>query len=132
MATRLRLLHLIRLNRKKNGLSIVHTSKAKEAIKNAIRNESKDSMQQGIEILESKLKEMGLTSNAEILKLLLSAYEVTTKEELYAGIGHGIYNLENLKKIVTKTPSKNVIKYWELKLIGSKKDKKEAESTPVK
>jgi GTP diphosphokinase / guanosine-3',5'-bis(diphosphate) 3'-diphosphatase len=116
----------------KEWLSIVHTSKAKEAIKNAIRNESKDSMQQGIEILESKLKELGLTSNAEILKSLLSAYEVTTKEELYAGIGHGIYNLENLKKIVTKAPSKNVIKYWELKLIGSKKDKKEAETEPGK
>ena len=32
-----------------------------------------------------------------------------------------------LKKLLRKNPAKNVIKYWELKLIGSKKEKKDAE-----
>ena len=38
-------------------------------------------------------------------------------------------DLENLKKICKKNPSKNVIKYWELKLIGSKKEERRYRGT---
>jgi GTP pyrophosphokinase len=80
-----------------------------------------------MEILDSKLKLIGLTSNADILKKLIKANEVLNKEELYTAIGLGRINLDNLKKIIKDSQSKNVIKYWELKLIGSKKEKKETE-----
>jgi GTP pyrophosphokinase len=107
-------------------LSFVRTSKAKEAIKNALRNNSKDTIQTGMEILESKLKEIGSTINNEILKSLILSYDVLNKEELYSGIGLGRINLDNLKKTIKKGPANNVIKYWELKLIGSKKEKKDS------
>jgi guanosine-3',5'-bis(diphosphate) 3'-pyrophosphohydrolase len=116
----------------KEWLSFVRTSKAKDAIKNALRAESKDSIQQGMEILDSKLKDLGMTVNAVILKKLILAYEAANKDELYSGIGLGRINLNNIKKILKKSPSKNVIKYWELRLIGSKKDKKEAGTTQDK
>jgi GTP pyrophosphokinase len=74
-------------------------------------------------ILETRLSELGLTPNSEILKKLLLTYDVLNKDELYSKIELGIINLDNLKKIIRKNPSKNVIKYWELKLIGSKKEK---------
>jgi GTP diphosphokinase / guanosine-3',5'-bis(diphosphate) 3'-diphosphatase len=108
-------------------LSFVRTSKAKEAIKNALRIDSKDSIQKGMEILESRLKEIGVNSNNETLKSLILSYDVANKEELYSGIGQGRINLDNLKKIIKKNPANNVIKYWELKLIGSKKEKKDSE-----
>ena len=108
-------------------LSFVRTSKAKEAIKNALRIDSKDSIQRGIEILDSKLKENGITNNSDVLKSLILSFEVQNKEELYSGIGMGRVNLDNLKKRIKKKPQNNVIKYWELKLIGSKKEKKEQE-----
>jgi len=66
------------------------------------------------------------------MKKLLLAYDVLNKDELYSGIGLGIINLDNLKKLVKKSPSKNVIKYWELKLIGSKKESKEVQNPPQK
>jgi GTP diphosphokinase / guanosine-3',5'-bis(diphosphate) 3'-diphosphatase len=106
-------------------LSFVRTSKAKEAIKNALKVESKDSIQKGMEILESKLKELRLGMNSEIVKKLILSYDVLNKDELYSGIGTGRISLDDLKKILKKGPSQNVIKYWELKLIGSKKQKKE-------
>jgi GTP pyrophosphokinase len=106
-------------------LSFVRTSKAKEAIKNALRVDSKDSIQKGMEILESKLKEVGVTSNNETLRSLMLSYDVLNKEELYSGIALGRINLDNLKKTIKKNPASNVIKYWELKLIGSKKEKKD-------
>ncbi len=110
----------------KEWLSYVRTSKAKEAIKNALKNESKDSLQEGMNILDSKLKELGLTATPEIIKKLLLSYEVLNKEALFSGIGLGIINLDNLKKIVNKNQSINIVKYWELKLIGSKKVKKDS------
>jgi guanosine-3',5'-bis(diphosphate) 3'-pyrophosphohydrolase len=109
----------------KEWLAFVRTSKAKDAIKNALKTESKDSIQIGMELLESRLKEIGLTANTEVIKNLLQSFELTNKEELYAGIGSGAIKLENLKKLVKKSQSNNVIKYWELKLIGSKREKKE-------
>jgi GTP diphosphokinase / guanosine-3',5'-bis(diphosphate) 3'-diphosphatase len=109
----------------KEWLSFVRTTKAKEAIKDALKILNKDRIQKGMEILETKLNQLGVSPNSEILKKLMLAYDVLNKDELYSGIALGIIKLENLKKIVRKNLSKDVIKYWELKLIGSKKEKKE-------
>jgi guanosine-3',5'-bis(diphosphate) 3'-pyrophosphohydrolase len=116
----------------KEWLSFVRTSKAKEAIKDALKTEISNRIQKGMEILETRLKELDLAPNAEVMKKLLLAYDVLNKDELYSGIGLGIINLDNLKKLVKKSPSKNVIKYWELKLIGSKKESKEVQNPPQK
>jgi guanosine-3',5'-bis(diphosphate) 3'-pyrophosphohydrolase len=116
----------------KEWLSFVRTSKAKEAIKDALRTETTNRIQKGMEILEEKLKELGVSPNAEILRKILHAFDILNKDELYSGIELGTINLENLKKIVRKNTSKNVIKYWELKLIGSKKEPKEQEEAKEK
>jgi len=111
----------------KEWLSFVSTSKAKEAIKNALKTESTNRIQKGMEILESKLAELGLSPNSEIVRKIMLSYDVPNKDELYSGIELGTINLDNLKRIIRKTPAKNVIKYWELKLLGSKKERKEEE-----
>lgn len=116
----------------KEWLSFVRTSKAKEAIKDALKTETSNRIGKGMEILETRLRELDLSPNPDVIKKLLLAYDVLNKDELYSGIGLGIINLDNLKKIVKKNTSKNVIKYWELKLIGSKKEPKEAQSVPQK
>jgi GTP pyrophosphokinase len=108
-------------------LSFVRTSKAKEAIKNAMKNDSRESIQIGMDILDSKLRENGIAFNNEILKSLILTYNLQNKEELFSGIALGRINLDNIKKTIRRNPSKNIIKYWELKLIRSKKEKKDAE-----
>lgn len=110
-------------------LSFVRTSKAKDGIKNALKNDTRESIQKGMEILDTKLKENGLANNNDVLKSIIQTFEVQNKEELYTGISLGRINLDNLKKKIKKSPSKNVIKYWELKLIG-KKEKKDPEVSP--
>ncbi len=115
----------------KEWLSFVRTSKAKESIKDALKIQTKDSIQKGMDILEAKLNELGVAPNSEILKKLLLSYDVLNKDELYSGIELGIINLDNLKKIVRKNISKDVIKYWELKLIGSKKEKSELQEDKI-
>jgi len=111
----------------KEWLSFVRTSKAKEAIKNALKTESTNRIQKGKEILEAKLEELGLSPNTEIVRKIMLSCDVLNKDELYSGIELGTISLDNLKKIIKKNPAKNVIKYWELKLLGGKKENKEAE-----
>ena len=109
----------------KEWLSFVSTSKAKEAIKSQLKTESTNRIQKGMAILESKLGELGVAPNSETVKKLMLTYDILNKDELYSGIELGTVNLDNLKKIVRTSPTKNVIKYWELKLLGTKKNKKE-------
>jgi GTP diphosphokinase / guanosine-3',5'-bis(diphosphate) 3'-diphosphatase len=111
----------------KEWLSFVRTSKAKEAIKNQLKTESTNRIQKGMEILESKLGELDMAPNTEIVRKLMQSYDVLNKDELYSGIELGTIKLDNLKKIIRKSPAKNVIKYWELKLLGSKRSKKDGE-----
>lgn len=113
-------------------LSYVRTSKAKESIKSILRNDSKDTIQRGTEILESQLNKINIKLNNEIIKQLVEAYEALNKEDLLAGIGLGKINTDDLKKILKKNTSRSVIKYWELKFTGSKKNKKEDNDQQVK
>jgi GTP pyrophosphokinase len=113
-------------------LSYVRTSKAKEAIKNILRNESKETIQRGTDILESQLNKINIKLNNEIIKQLVEAYEALNKEDLLTGIGLGKIKTDDLKKILKKNSSRSVIKYWELKLTGAKKNKKEDNDQQVK
>jgi len=106
----------------KEWLSFVRTSKAKEAIKDALKTESTNRIHKGRIKLDNKLKEIGITPNTEVFKKLFLAYDVLNKDELYSGIELGIIDLENIRKILRKNLSKSVIKYWDFKLIGSKKE----------
>ncbi len=116
----------------KEWLSFVRTSKAKEAIKDALKTETTNRIQKGMEMLDAKLREIEITPNAEIFKKLFLAFDVLNKDELYSRIELGIINLDNLKKILKKNVSRNVIKYWDFKLIGSKKEPKEIPQTQEK
>lgn len=107
----------------KEWLTFAHTPRAKAAIKNSLKAESKDRIQKGMSILEAKLSELGVAPNSEILKKIMTTFEVLNKDELYSKIELGIIDLENLKKIIRKNPSRNLIKYWDLSFIGSRKDK---------
>ncbi len=111
----------------KEWLVFVHTSKAREAIKNALKAESKDRIQKGMSILENKLNDLGVVPNSEMVKRIMHSYDILNKDELYSKIELGIIDLDNLKKIIKKNPVRNVTKYWGLKLIGLGKDKSESD-----
>jgi GTP diphosphokinase / guanosine-3',5'-bis(diphosphate) 3'-diphosphatase len=112
----------------KEWLGFVHTTKAREAIKNTLKAETKDRIQKGMSILEKKLNDLGVAPNSEIVKKLMLSYDVLNKDELYSKIELGIIDLDNLKKIIKKNPGRNVSNYWGLKLIGSRKKKSLSET----
>jgi GTP pyrophosphokinase len=112
----------------KEWLTFVLTPRARVAVKNALKAESKDRIQKGMSLLEAKLNELGAAPNSEIIKKIMMANDVLNKDELYSKIELGIINLDDLKKIIRKNPARNIIKFWDLSFIGSRKDKGETQT----
>jgi GTP pyrophosphokinase len=98
----------------KEWLEYAHTAKAKNAIKDALRDESTDRIQKGMDLLEKKLAEIGIVPNSDIIKKLLDYYELLNKDELYSRIGLGLVNLDELRKVLKKAPEGSLKKYWKL------------------
>lgn len=116
----------------KEWLEYAHTAKAKTAIKDALRDESTDRMQKGVEMLENRLSELGILPNSDIIKKLLDNYELLNKDELYSRIGLGLINLDELRKVLRRAPEGSLRKYWKLAIGGvTRKSAGEKENPPI-
>jgi guanosine-3',5'-bis(diphosphate) 3'-pyrophosphohydrolase len=116
----------------KDWVDFVITAKAKTAIKNALKSETKNRTEKGKQLLELKLKELNLTPSSRIFQKIIPAYEVSNKEELYSKIGSEIIKLDDLSKILKKNTKNKWIRYWELTLgfASDSSPKKEEEKDP--
>ena len=101
---------------RREWVNSVITAKAKSAIKNAIKAETKNRIEKGKQILEDELKALKLRPSSRIFRKILPEYEVTSKDELYSKIGSGIIILNDLKKILRKNTKNKLIRYWSLQL----------------
>jgi guanosine-3',5'-bis(diphosphate) 3'-pyrophosphohydrolase len=97
-------------------LQKVHTAKAKSAIKALLKAETKNQIEKGKKILETKLEELKLKPSNRIFRKLLPNYMVTSKDELYSKIGIGIIQLDDLKRVLKKNTKNKWIRYWSLQL----------------
>lgn len=98
----------------KDWLEYVHTAKARNAIKDVLKDESTDRIQKGINMLEQKLSELGILPDSDIIKKLLDYYELLNKDELYSRISLGLINLNDMRKVLKKAPESSLRKYWKL------------------
>ena len=114
----------------KEWLEHAHTSKARNAIKDALRGESVDRIRKGMELFEKKLNEIGITPNSDIIKKLLDNYSLPNKDELYSRIGLGLINLDDLRKTLKKTPENVLTKYWQLATGGASRKHPEIRELP--
>ena len=92
----------------------VSTVKAKSAIKNALKAETKNRTEVGKQILIDKLKEQNLTPSSRILKKLVPAYNSSHKDELYSKIGAGLITLNDIKDILSKNTKSKWVRVWDL------------------
>ena len=102
-------------------LDFLRTSRARNYVYEALKDDVDDSIKSGRQILEKELGGYGVKLQSNVLKKLLREYSVNTKEELYNKISTGVISLKDLDKVLRKnTENKNVI-YWTLKLFRSNK-----------
>ena len=88
-------------------LNYVHTSKAKESVKAALRIQSKEIIQRGLEILESQFSKSELTR--ETFKTLCENLGMLNKDELLTNIGLGNINLDEIKNNLKKRSEKKSV-----------------------
>ena len=110
----------------KEWAKYVLTAKAKSKIKNAFREERKEKMRIGKEILDSELKELNLQPSARIIRKLFEKFSIRSKDELYFNIGTGNINLAEIGKALKKKARLKLIRYYQLQLTrsSSRKNKK--------
>lgn len=97
-------------------LNIVTTAKAKTCIRNIFKEERKEFIEKGEEMLNAELQNRKLSINARILRKMMRAAHVTTKEELYFQIGKGDLPLTNLDKTLAQKSTSKWIKLWKITL----------------
>lgn len=103
-------------------LDFLHTTKAKNYVYEALKEDIRDSIKKGRAMLERELGKYGVKLHSNVLKKLMIEYNVKTKEELYNKIATGVIDLSNLDKVLRNNKeNKNVI-YWTLKLFNTKSD----------
>ncbi|MGC9375181.1 MAG: RelA/SpoT family protein [Bacteroidales bacterium] len=100
----------------KEWLSHVKTAKAKSSITNSLKTETKNRIDIGKKILESKLKELNIHPSSRVFRKILPEYNVNNKDELYSKIGSGILKLDDLKKILKKNTKNKFVRYWGLQI----------------
>jgi len=104
------------LHPRREWLNTVITAKAKASIKSLLKSDTKNRIEKGKKMLEDKLLEIKLRPSARVMRKLMPAYEVTTKDELYSKIGTGIIQLEHLPEILKKNTISKWVNYWSLQL----------------
>jgi guanosine-3',5'-bis(diphosphate) 3'-pyrophosphohydrolase len=99
----------------------VTTVKAKSAIKNALKAETKNRTEVGKQVLTDRLKELNLTPSSRILKKLVPAYDCSHKDELYSKIGSGMIVLDELKDVLSKNTKSKWVRVWNVSVGRSQK-----------
>jgi GTP pyrophosphokinase len=106
------------------SLKFVKTAKAQSAIKSAFKAETKNRIEKGRKLIESKLADLGIKPSSRVFKKILPAYDVVSKDELYSKVGSGLISLGNLKRILKRNTKSKLVRYWELQFSKSASKKR--------
>ncbi len=99
---------------KAEWLSVVSTTKAKQAITSFLKREQQNNVERGISIFEERLARYNIKLSGRVLRKVVPAYDCTTKDEFYSKVGAGIISLDDLEKVLKSSSSSKVLKFWTL------------------
>ncbi|MCW0484630.1 RelA/SpoT family protein [Gaoshiqia sediminis] len=108
-------------------LKFIITAKAKAKVKQAFKLDKKRHLEQGREIVESKLKEYNIKPSSDTLKKLTAYYNLSNKDQLYAQIGMGFIDFNDLENILKTRRQNKLAKYWKLSFNRKRKEEDELE-----
>ncbi len=95
-------------------LDFIKTPKAKSLILDALKSEIKDSQKKGQELLDEKLKSMGIRPMSRVYRKLSENYKLNNREELFSKIGANLIDLTDLSKVLKKNTTSKFVRYWSL------------------
>ncbi|MDO9614129.1 MAG: RelA/SpoT family protein, partial [Bacteroidota bacterium] len=103
-----------------NWLNFLISAKAKAKVKQSFKLDRKKHIDQGRKIIEDQLAKLKIAPSSDTLKKLTSYYNLTNKEQLYAQVGMGFLELDNLGEVLQTRRENKLAKFWKLKFITKK------------
>jgi len=95
-------------------LKFIVTAKAKTKIKQAFKLDKKRHLEEGREIIENKLRQYNIKPSSDTLKKLTSYYNLSNKDQLYAHVGMGFIDFDDLENVLKTRRENKLAKYWKL------------------
>lgn len=108
-------------------LKFIITAKAKTKIKQAFKLDKKRHLEHGREIIEDKLNQYHIKPSSDTLKKLTAYYNLSNKDQLYAQVGMGFIDFNDLENILKTRRQNKLAKYWKLSFNRKKKEDTEDE-----
>lgn len=105
---------------KREYLEFLKTTKARNALLDALKSESAEvTNQQGMKLLHSKLEERGIVAQSRVVKKLIDYYGIKGgKYDLYNRIGLGLIDLSNLDEVLKTNVEQRNVQMWGVKLLS--------------
>lgn len=95
-------------------LTFLITAKAKTKVKQSFKLDRKKHLEQGRKIIEDQLAKFNITPSSDTLKKISAYYNLTNKEQLYAQVGMGFLELDNLDEVLQTRRENKLAKFWKL------------------
>jgi GTP pyrophosphokinase len=111
-------------------LNILISAKAKTKVKQSFKLDQKKHIEQGRKIIEDELAKHKVAPSSDTLKKLSSYYNLTNKEQLYAQVGMGFLELDNLDEVLQTRRENKLAKFWKLNF-NTKKDEQASPGTKI-
>jgi GTP diphosphokinase / guanosine-3',5'-bis(diphosphate) 3'-diphosphatase len=112
-------------------LNFVTTAKAKTKIKDALKQQKKQHLDLGKELVEEAIKNHGAPLVANTMKKITAHYNLNNKEQLFSQVGMGLIDLKDLDEILKKKSENKFIKYWNITFNRKDKEGSEPKEEPT-
>lgn len=104
---------------KREWLDFLQTSRAKNLVMDFLKSDKKNSIKEGMAILDRKLDERGISERSRVIKKLIDYYHISSgKDELYNKIGVGVIDLSDLDKALRTNAERRSVQMWGVKLLS--------------
>ena len=114
-------------NPKLEWLKFMVTAKAKTKVKQSFKLDRRKHIDQGRQQIEDKLKEYNITPSSNTLKKITAYYNLSNKEQLYAHVGMGFLDIDEIEEILKTRRKNKLVKYWKLSF-NKKTEEEEVEN----
>jgi GTP diphosphokinase / guanosine-3',5'-bis(diphosphate) 3'-diphosphatase len=112
-------------------LNFVTTAKAKTKIKDYLKQQKNQHLDEGRILVEEAIKNNGAPLVANTMKKIVAHYNLNNKEQLFSQVGMGLINLKELDQILKKKSKNKFIKYWNVTFSRKEKEGEESQEEPT-
>lgn len=113
-------------------LKFIFTAKAKAKVKQAFKLDKRQHLEQGREIIEEKLRSFNIQPTSDTLKKLTAYYNLSNKDQLYAQVGMGFIDINDIDSVLKIRRQSKIAKFWKLSFGRNSEDEEPNIELPTK